>query len=176
MIVLRPFAPDDAERVLSLLNDEEVVRYLSSRINYPYTFEDADWWVREGSHLSPTWAIVAPKEDEIVGCIGLQPRQFEESHSAEIGYWIGKPYWGLGYVTDALAQVTESSLGADGIIRLTAGVFQPNTASMKVLEKCGYVLESVFEKGYRKHSRYYDKYQYVKILNREYEDRNAEEI
>ncbi|MEM7258667.1 MAG: GNAT family N-acetyltransferase, partial [Pseudomonadota bacterium] len=146
MISLRKFQSTDADRVHQLLNDKEVSRYLTSRVKFPYSLEDATWWVEEGSHHHPTWAIEA--DQQVIGCIGIVPGEFEQSHTAEIGYWIGKLHWGKGYASLALQKATTYTFNDWAITRLTAGVFHPNIASMQVLKHCGYTLEGVFEMAY----------------------------
>jgi len=161
MITLRPFQNSDAQELQVLLNDKDVSRYLTSRVQYPYTIDQAEWWVDEGSHINPTWAIL--DGSNLVGCIGLEPGILDEAHVAEIGYWIGKPYWGTGYASAALAEITASTFRRGDTTRLTAGVFHPNNASMRVLEKCGYVLEGVFKNAYRKNGQYFHKHQYASV-------------
>lgn len=161
MISLRAFRKSDAEAVQNLLNDMDVSRYLTSRVQYPYSVEQAIWWVEEGSHINPTWAIVA--NSALVGCIGIEAGAFDEAHAAEIGYWIGKSFWGLGYGSAALKKVTDATFSEGKITRLTAGVFHPNSASMRVLEKCGYSLEGVFLNAYCKQGTYFNKHQYAKV-------------
>lgn len=161
MVILRPFESKDADRVQKLLNDEDVSRYLTSRVSYPYTIEQAEWWVTTGSHQHPTWAIVYC--GELVGCIGVEPGQFDEAHSAEVGYWVGKDYWGKGIASAALMQVTDAMFSKGKYMRLYAGVYHPNEASMHVLKKCGYVLEGVLHKAYCKNGRFYDKHLFARV-------------
>ena len=75
MIELRPFIEEDIPQITKVLNDPEVVKYLSSKIPYPYTEEDAHWWVIEGSQSGYIRAIV--KDGLMVGCIGVNQGDFE---------------------------------------------------------------------------------------------------
>ena len=162
MITLRQFQPGDSESLVALLNNINVTRYLSSRIPFPYSSSDADWWVSTGSKNGFVNAIVV--NDKLVGCVGAERGSFEESRSAEIGYWIGEPYWGHGYATEAVDRLTRSLFSDTDIVRIFAPVFSPNRASMRVVEKCGYKLEGIFRKGCYKDGQYYDKHIFSNVL------------
>jgi RimJ/RimL family protein N-acetyltransferase len=76
-----------------------------------------------------------------VGGIGIEPGTDVFRRSAEIGYWLGEPFWGRGLATEALRAVTDYAFRTFDICRLEAGVFDWNPASARVLEKAGYTLE-----------------------------------
>jgi len=77
--------------------------------------------------------------------------------SAEIGYWLGEPFWGRGIATEALGAMTEYAFAHFDICRLEAGVFEWNPASARVLEKNGYVLEGRARLGVVKDGRLGDR-------------------
>jgi RimJ/RimL family protein N-acetyltransferase len=83
--------------------------------------------------------------------------------SAEIGYFIGEPYWNKGIVTKAVKLITEYGFQHLGIIRIQTGVFEYNTASQRVLEKCGFVKEGVFRKSVIKQGKLWDEVRYAKL-------------
>ena len=161
MITLRDFYPTDLNSLVTLLNNENVTRYLSSRIPFPYSESDAEWWISTGSKEGFVRAISVG--EDLIGCVGAEPGSFEESRTAEIGYWIGEPYWGIGYATAAVQKLTKTIFSDTDIVRVFAPVFSPNLASMRVLEKCGYELEGVFRKGCYKNGQYYDKHIFSKV-------------
>jgi len=70
--------------------------------------------------------------------------------TAEIGYWLGEPFWGRGIMTDAISAIVPVAFERFAIVRLQAGVFATNPASMRVLEKCGFVREAVLENAITK--------------------------
>ena len=84
-----------------------------------------------------------------------------QSHVAEVGYWIGEPFMGKGYITEALQALTDWVFLGEGKDekgesvrkwkRLVGGVFEGNEASMRVLEKCGYVKEGILKGHVEKH-------------------------
>lgn len=158
MIELRPFRPDDAEAVQLLLNDREVSKYLTARVSWPYSLENAQWWVEQGSYQNPTWAI--EYQGELAGCIGIEPDP-EEASMGEIGYWVGRRFWGRGVATQAVRQVTRQCLQSGQHKGIWAGVFDENVASMRVLQNCGYELQAVLCQAYFKQGKYYDKHLYA---------------
>jgi RimJ/RimL family protein N-acetyltransferase len=161
MITLRAFVASDCASLVSLLNNENVTRYLSTRMPCPYTESDANWWIASGSKNGLIRAVTVG--ENLIGCVGAEPGAFEESRSAEIGYWIGEPYWGCGYATTAVQQLTNMIFSDTDIVRIVAPVFSPNMASMRVLEKSGYELEGIFRKGCYKNGHYYDKHIFAKV-------------
>jgi RimJ/RimL family protein N-acetyltransferase len=161
VIALREFSPEDASALVTLLNNRRVTRYLSSRIPVPYSDEDADWWISTGSKNGIIRAIVV--EDQLVGCVGAEAGHFEESRTAEIGYWLGEQFWGFGYATQALEALTKMVFSETEIVRIYAPVFSSNLASMRVLEKCGYEREGIFRKGCFKDGVFYDKHIFAKV-------------
>ncbi len=82
----------------------------------------------------------------------------------EIGYFIGEPYWGKGIATEAVRQLVEYIRGRFPVHRLFAGVFGHNTASMKVLQKNGFYLESIHRKALFKNNALLDEYVWVRLL------------
>ncbi|ASM51838.1 hypothetical protein PESP_b0248 [Pseudoalteromonas espejiana DSM 9414] len=73
MIILRDFKPQDAPHIINTLNDEQVTRFLSSKIPFPYTQADADWWINQGSKNGIIKAIVV--NEQFAGCIGITARR-----------------------------------------------------------------------------------------------------
>ena len=98
---------------------------------------------------------------EAAGSIGFVVQPDVHRLSAEIGYWLGEAYWGRGIATEALRAVTAFAFEAHGLVRLFAGVFAWNTASMRVLEKAGYVREGVLTQSAIKDGRVIDQVLYA---------------
>lgn len=163
MIELRNFVNEDKELLVSYLNEESVTTYLSARLPQPYTHEAADWWVSTGSKMGIVKAIT--HNGVLVGSISAIPGEFERQKSAEIGYWIAKPFWGKGFASEALQQFTALVFENSDLIKLHASVFGENLASAKVLEKCGFKLEAILEKAIYKNSQLFNEHHYVIIRN-----------
>jgi len=135
---LRPPAMADARRLAGLANDFDVVRMTGS-MPWPCTLADAEAFVRHAGEVDPAeealFVIDLPGEGPI-GTIGLDP---DGVLSDEVGYWLGRPYWGRGYATEALLSVL--AWARDGWRRrcVTARHFADNPASGAVLIKAGFL-------------------------------------
>ena len=97
--------------------------------------------------------------------IGLIVQKDVYRKSAEIGYWIGEPFWGMGIATKAVEPITEYGFMELELNRIYTGVFEYNTASMKVLEKNGFEKEGIFKDAIFKNSKVYDEHRFFKLKN-----------
>lgn len=160
-ITLRDYKNADIDAIHLLLNNYEVSRFLSSRIPFPYTRDDAVWWVETGSKNEITRVIEFNRQ--LAGIIGVARGPHENYRCGEIGYWLGQPFWGKGLATLAVSRMTELIFNDTDIVRLFAPIYGPNKASMRVAEKCGYKLEGIAEKAIFKDGRFYDEYIYARL-------------
>jgi RimJ/RimL family protein N-acetyltransferase len=85
--------------------------------------------------------------------------------SAEVGYFIGEDYWNKGIVTVALNLITEYGFRNLNIVRIHSGVYEHNLASQRVLEKCGYIKEGVFQKAVFKKDQFWNEVRYAKVTD-----------
>jgi [ribosomal protein S5]-alanine N-acetyltransferase len=99
----------------------------------------------------------------LAGEIGITIQEDIHRLCAEIGYFIAEPFWGKGIVTEAIKQMTEYTFSNFDVIRIVAGVFDFNQASMKALEKNGYYLESIRKKSVIKNGQIIDDFIWVKL-------------
>ena len=162
MIELRDFVDSDIDPITMYANNINVSRYMASRMPYPYTKGDAIWWVETGSkEQGLNYAI--DLGGKCIGVVGVQFGELELQYSAEIGYWIAQDHWGKGIGTEAVSKMTDYVFSEKEIVRLSAPVFSPNKASMRVLEKCGYTLEAIHRKAVFKNDEFMDEHIYVKF-------------
>jgi 8-oxo-dGTP diphosphatase len=144
-LTLRPLGPDDADQLHRLINDWDVVRWLS-RVPFPYPRELAAEWI-ESTHrqraAGEAWhlAIVEHKNDQdvLIGCVGLMLQPGERA--AELGYWVGRKYWGSGFAAEAGSRLVRWGLANLDIDRIVASVLDENERSASVLRRVG-LLES----------------------------------
>jgi RimJ/RimL family protein N-acetyltransferase len=138
---VRPWAMADAESLQRHANNRDVSIQLRDRFPFPYTIENARTflnWVT--TQATPTvWAIEV--DGEACGGIGIELHTDVERVSAEIGYWLGEAMWGRGIITEALTAVTAEAFARFDLTRLYAVPFADHIASVRVLEKAGYVRE-----------------------------------
>jgi ribosomal-protein-alanine N-acetyltransferase len=162
MISLREYADSDLERLVQLANNENVSRYLVYTFPYPYTHEDAEWWIGTGSKQNGGIARVIEYQGVFVGNIGIRPESGWREHLGEIGYWLGEDYWGKGIATAALSQMTEYGFNSRNFRKLYATALAPNIASMRVLEKCGYQREGILRGEVQKSGTYFDLHHFAR--------------
>jgi len=145
-LVLRRFTLDDAPTVQRLAGDKKIA---DTTTNVPHPYEDgmAEEWInthelryKEGTLLN--FAITLRNSGDLVGAIGLiiQPAHF----LAELGYWIGKPYWGAGYCTEAARAVIEYAFQVLKLNKISASFMIRNPASGRVMEKLAMKSEGAF--------------------------------
>jgi ribosomal-protein-alanine N-acetyltransferase len=106
-------------------------------------------------------------DGEAAGGIGFVPHSDVERVSAEIGYWLGEPFWGRGIVAEALVAVTQYAIESHHLTRVFALPYARNTASCRVLEKAGYVVEGRLRRSCIKDGEVLDQMQYAYIAERE---------
>lgn len=158
---LRPFRAGDERSLVAAANDEAVARYLRDRFPHPYTMEDARSWVTFNEGLLPVSNFAIDVGGAVVGGAGFVFGDDVYRFSAEVGYWLGRAHWGKGIASSALAALTRLGFERHRMVRLFAGVFEGNTASMRVLEKCGYRHEGVAKKHAFKNGRFIDVHNYA---------------
>jgi ribosomal-protein-alanine N-acetyltransferase len=138
---VRAWSEADADSLAKHANNKRVSMHLRDRFPYPYSLEAAQTflgWISKQSN--PTvWAIEV--DGEAAGGIGIELHTDVERVSAEIGYWLGESVWGRGVATDALKAITAEAFTRFEITRLYAVPFADHAASVRVLEKAGYVRE-----------------------------------
>jgi len=151
-LALRAFRLTDAPVVRELAGDVDVARN-TLNIPHPYGREDAEAWI--ASHPNQlerreavTYAVTRPPEGGLVGAVGLI---LDLDHDrAELGYWIGRPYWGRGYATEAARAVVAWGFESLGLNRIHASHFPRNPASGEVLRKLGMRHEGTLRQHVRK--------------------------
>jgi [ribosomal protein S5]-alanine N-acetyltransferase len=140
---LRAPSPRDAPAVLAIFGNPEVTRYHS--VPTFMTLAEAEAALerleqRYAARDTIRWAIELIEHGEMIGTVGLLRFDFEHRH-AEIGYDIGRPWWGRGLASEAAAAIIRYGFSVLGLHRIEAGVVPENTASVRVLQKLGFVEE-----------------------------------
>lgn len=132
--------------------------YLRNRLPLPYTEENAEWWltmVRENDGRNGIFRAVQV-DGKIVGNISVEQKEDVSCKDAEIGYLLLTSQWLKGIMTEAVRQICELAFNELDIIRITGMVYAPNTASRRVLEKNGFVLEGIMRSAVYKDGNIYD--------------------
>jgi ribosomal-protein-alanine N-acetyltransferase len=160
---LRPFREGDQASIARYANNRLIWINLRDRFPHPYTLADADAWIREVAGQDPPIHCGVEVGGDVVGGIGLTLQEDVYRRSAEIGYWLGEPFWGRGIMSDVLPVFTEYALNTFDLCRLYAGVFEWNRSSARILEKAGYILEGRLRKSATKDGRTIDQLLYARV-------------
>lgn len=131
-LVLRPLRPDDARAIATLAGDWDVAR-MTDRIPYPYTHSQAMSWIDDLPETEQVFAI--DLAGQLIGLCGLMQRSGQE---AEIGYWIGKPWWEHGYAFEAAQALVRHAFKTLKFSELTCCHYIDNPRSQRVIEKLGF--------------------------------------
>lgn len=132
-------------------------------IPYPYSEADAEQWLNrriESTQRQGREVTFAIRENSggMIGAVGADSLEVGASHRAEIGYWLARPYWGRGVMTDAVRAYVRYAFDELKLLRLTAHTLTFNVGSTRVLEKNGFSLEGRLRKHFRKGEKLYDAY------------------
>lgn len=139
---LRPPRLDDAPAFATHLDDVDVWRNLRDHVPQPYSVEDARAFLVTVVDVAPqrVWAIEV--DGAAVGAIGLHPKADVHRRSVEIGFWIGRRFWGRGIASEAVPAIVAHAFASQpGLLRVQGDVFAWNPASARVLTKSGFRLE-----------------------------------
>ncbi|HEX5004095.1 MAG TPA: GNAT family N-acetyltransferase [Gemmatimonadales bacterium] len=144
-LLLRPFQPADAAGVQRLAGDRAIAENTLT-VPHPYPDGAAEAWIatHAGAYAEgkrATFAVTLAGEATLVGAIGLDITAADRR--AELGYWIGRPWWNRGFATEAGRAVLEFGFGPLGLHRIMARHFLRNPASGRVIEKLGMEREGV---------------------------------
>lgn len=133
-LVLRAPRYEDIKQVAKLANDRRVAEN-TLRIPHPYAVTDAQEWIAAANTRPGEETYLIEREGDVVGACGFDLRGGAEP---EIGYWLGVPYWGQGYATEAVHALIDHAFETRDDKALQAGTRVSNPASRRVLEKCGF--------------------------------------
>ena len=161
---LRPWREDDVEALVRHANDYDVWKNLGDMFPHPYTRQDARRWVGGGSETRSELSLAIEVGGELAGGLGLKfPRDPIYRVTAEVGYWLGRAFWGRGIMPRVLAAFVPWAFDRFALERIEAGVFETNPASARVLEKAGFALESRQRRYVIKEDRVLDRLLYVRF-------------
>jgi RimJ/RimL family protein N-acetyltransferase len=151
---LRPYCEADIPELLPLVGTREVAA-TTLRIAHPYTEQDARAFLALAQQPDKIWLAIALRSDgRQIGGVGL--RLDPEHQHAELGYWIGVPYWGNGYATEAARALLDYGFETLNLHRIFASHFQHNPASGRILRKLGMRYEGCQREHLHKLDRFVD--------------------
>ena len=152
--LLRTWRTTDAPSLAWYANEPEVAVNLRDTFPSPYGLDDAKAYIqqcREREDVQLCRAIII--KGEAVGSITVIPGTDIYRRSAEIGYWLAKPYWGKGLMTEIAGQICREAFERFNIVRIGAEVYSRNMGSRRVLEKNGFTLEGILRRNVFKNGK-----------------------
>lgn len=164
-LVLRPFAVADAVLVEQLAGHPDVA---ATTLNIPHPYPSGGaiaWFANHAedfrSGKAVVFAVTLKSDSTLIGAMGLDIQRKHDR--AEMGYWIGKPYWNHGYATEAAKAVLDFGFKTLGLHRIHASHFAGNVASGRVMQKAGMQFEGTMRGRVKKAGRYIDIATYARL-------------
>lgn len=156
MIKFRKFTEKDIDDLVVLLNNEKVSRFTSDNIPFPYGKEDALNFLDKIKTMPANYINAVTLNGKLMGGAGIHPQAMNLRFNAEIGYWLGEEFWGKGYATEVVQLLIQVAKDSKQFHKLFARTFVGNTASEKVLQKNGFVLEGTLKEHVFKRGEFVD--------------------
>jgi ribosomal-protein-alanine N-acetyltransferase len=161
---LRKWQRSDKESLVSLANNFNVARNLTHEFPHPYGDAEADSWFSLLESQTELVNLAIEVCGRAVGGIGIRIGQGVFSRSAELGYWLGEPYWGRGVMTEAVCAFAPYVMTHFGLLRLYAYANVDNYGSIRVLDKAGFIREGVARASAFKYGKVVDRVFYAKVV------------
>lgn len=160
---LRHLRRDDVAAVTRLVGDRRVWLNLRDVVPHPYTLRDgADFVGRMVASTDPE-AVAIELDGDLAGVIGVHPNTDVHRYVAELGYWLGPPFWGRGVATRCVRAITAHVFATTELLRIEAHVFSSNPASSRVVEKAGFTLEGTLRASVVKDGRVLDRHMWAMV-------------
>lgn len=163
MVELRNYHIEIAQQYAEYRNNPIIFDNGYNKIPNPFTLKDAKAFISLQLKEKPAHRKLIYWNNQFVGEIGIHIKDDVFILSAEMGYFIGEPFWGNGIATKAIKLMTDYAFNNFNIIRIEAGVFAFNKPSMRVLEKNNFHLESIRKNAVLKNGKVIDDYIWIKL-------------
>jgi RimJ/RimL family protein N-acetyltransferase len=144
---IRPLCQSDAASLANYANNRKVWRNLRDLMPHPYALSDAEWYIGHVLESPRPTSFAIDVAGAAVGVIGVRLKEDIERIGAELGYWLGEPFWGQGILSEAVPAFTRWAIAEFQLTRVEAIVFEWNPASARVLEKAGFVYEGTLRRS-----------------------------
>lgn len=131
-LILRPLALTDASRLERIINDYDIACMLI-RVLHPYPPGAAEDFIKQIRPGQEVFAVCL-QDGPLIGCIAFQP----EEHNMQFGYWLGKAFWGKGYMSEAAGALLNYIFSETDMDNIETCVFSDNPASWQIQEKLGF--------------------------------------
>ena len=167
-ITLRSIRDDDHKELVRLANNKKIWQNLRDIFPHPYGDEDGRFFMKLVRQDKKNLRSVIDVDGLFAGMIGAFLQDDVYKYTAELGYWLGEPYWGKGIITEAIRLKCDQVFETTEVNRVFAAVFDYNIPSMKALEKNGFKKEGIGRDAIFKDGAFYDDHRYA-ILRSEFQ-------
>ena len=165
IVTLRHIAESDHGELVRLANNKKIWKNLRDIFPHPYGDEDGTFFIKLVRKDKTNLRSVIDVDGSFAGMIGAFPQSDVNKYTAELGYWLGEPYWGKGIMTEAIRMKCKQVFETTEINRIYAAVFYYNKASAKTLEKNGFQLEGIAREAVYKDGVFCDELRYALLKN-----------
>jgi len=160
---VRSWRKSDLEALVRHANNSKIASNLRDQFPHPYTRRDGIEYLEFVRDQRPERNFALQFGGEAIGGLGFQIGVDISRIAAEMGYWIGEPYWGRGFATRAAQAASEWAFQEYKLTRVFAMVFSYNRASARVLEKAGFQFEGLLQRSAIKNGVVLDQLMYAKV-------------
>lgn len=161
IFTLRPWTLADIDSLVRYANNANIAQFMTDGFPHPYTQENAENFIAFAIKDDPIHIFAIDVNGEAIGGIGLHPQNDIQRKNAELGYWLGEPFWGKGIMSQAIKQIVNFGFQSYDIDRIFARPFGSNTASQRILERNHFQLEARFQKTFFKNNQFEDELIYA---------------
>ena len=163
-VTLRPVKMSDKADFTRLANNIKIWNNVRDEFPHPYTEKDAESFINLCKTAKNAAKFAIDWNNQFVGMMGLVFfKELNYRKNAELGYWIGEPFWGKGIGTVALSEITKYAFEQRNLKRVFANVLEYNKASMRMLEKAGFEFEGINKAASLKNNQFFDEYRFAKV-------------
>jgi ribosomal-protein-alanine N-acetyltransferase len=163
--LVRPWALADAVALQRYANNRKIWINLRDVFPHPYTLADAEAFLNYVTREKPQTSFAIATESEAIGCIGLRRGVDVHCKTAELGFWLGEPFWARGIMSEVVAEFSRHAFEMFDLQRIYAEPFGNNRASIRVLEKAGFASEGRMRASIFKDGKLLDSFLYARIRN-----------
>jgi RimJ/RimL family protein N-acetyltransferase len=161
--MIRDWRTLDSSSIVKYANNKKIWANLRDGFPHPYQLSDAENFLSNVARQNPRTIFAIANNKEAIGSIGLRLGEDVHRFTAEMGYWLAEPFWNKGIMSKIVIRFTEFAFEKFALNRIFAEPYTENTASVRVLEKAGFVLEGTLKANAFKDGKVLDQFLYSKI-------------
>lgn len=161
--MIRYWSIHDANSLVKYANNRKIWINLRDGFPFPYTMEHAREFLAIVAQQNPVTFFAIATPEEAIGGIGLTVNTDVHRLTGELGYWLAEPFWGKGFMTEAVTKFVDFAFDNFGLVRIYAEPYATNPASCRVLQKAGFELEGRMRSNVIKDGQILDQFLYAKV-------------